>query len=117
MTSELGETLEDPQKAAELVAFIKNEVASQNLSEEEISTLIDKAAEEFGVTLSEQNKQSLAELMEKIDKLDLDVEQLKDQISGVYEKLDQMGIHIDLDSEEVQGFLAKIIQFFKSLFN
>ncbi len=117
VTSELGETLEDPQKAAELVAFIKNEVASQNLSEEEISTLIDKAAEEFGVTLSEQNKQSLAELMEKIDKLDLDVEQLKDQISGVYEKLDQMGIHIDLDSEEVQGFLAKIIQFFKSLFN
>ena len=57
------------------------------------------------------------ELMEKIDNLNLDVDQLKDQISGLYEKLDNMGIHIDLDSEEVQGLLQKIIQFFKNLFN
>ncbi len=117
VTSDIGETLEDPEKAAELVAFIKNEVSSQNLSEEDVSNLIDQASEEFGVTLSEENKQDLVELMEKIDNLNLDVDQLKDQISGLYEKLDNMGIHIDLDSEEVQGLLQKIIQFFKNLFN
>ncbi len=117
VTSELGENLEDPEKAAELVAFIKNEVSSQNLTEEEMSTLVDEASKEFGVTLSEENKQSLLELMKKIDDLNLDVDQLKDQISGLYERLDNMGIHIDLNSEEVQGFFAKIIQFFKNIFN
>lgn len=117
VTSDLGETLEDPEKAAQLIAFIKNEVSSQNLTDEEISELIDQAAEEFSVTLSEENKQSILELMKKIDDLDLDVNQLKDQISGLYDKLDSMGIKIDLNSEEVQGFFQKIIEFIKNLFS
>lgn len=117
MTSNLGETLEDPEKAAELIAFIKNEVASQNLTDDQISELINQASEEFGVTLSEENKQSILELMKKIDDLDLDVNQLKDQISNLYDKLDSMGIHIDLDSEEVQGFFSKIVEFIKDFLN
>ena len=117
VTSNLGETLEDPEKAAELIAFIKNEVASQNLTDDQISELINQASEEFGVTLSEENKQSILELMKKIDDLDLDVNQLKDQISNLYDKLDSMGIHIDLDSEEVQGFFSKIVEFIKDFLN
>ena len=113
VTSNLGETLEDPEKAAELIAFIKNEVASQNLTDDQISELINQASEEFGVTLSEENKQSILELMKKIDDLDLDVNQLKDQISNLYDKFDSMGIHIDLVSEEVQGFFSKIVEFIK----
>lgn len=117
VTSNLGETLEDPEKTAELIAFIKNEVASQNLTDDQISELINQASEEFGVTLSEENKQSILELMKKIDDLDLDVNQLKDQISNLYDKLDSMGIHIDLDSEEVQGFFSKIVEFIKDFLN
>ena len=78
---------------------------------------INQASEEFGVTLSEENKQSILELMKKIDDLDLDVNQLKDQISNLYDKLDSMGIHIDLDSEEVQGFFSKIVEFIKDFLN
>lgn len=117
VTSDLGETLEDPEKAAELIAYIKNEVASQNLSDDQISQLIDQASEEFGVSLSQENKQDILELMKKIDDLDLDVNQLKDQISNLYDKLDSMGIHIDLSSEKAQGFFSKILDIIKEFFN
>lgn len=119
VTSDLAGSIGDSEKAEELVGFIKNEVASNDYSEEEISGLIDEAASEMDVSLSEEDKQSIMELMDKIDGLDLDVDQLKEQVEGLYNKLQGMDLNINLDSEETQNFLSnlfqKIVDFFNNL--
>lgn len=112
ITSDIGKDLEDPEKAAELVAFVKNEVVAQNLTEEEIGELVDEASAEFEINLSEEDRQRIIDLMEKIKDLDLDVNQLQEQISNLYDRLDSMGL--DINSEQVQGFLDKLIDLIKS---
>lgn len=119
VTSELGESLGDTGTAEELVGFIKNEVASNDYTEEEISSLIDDAATEFNVTLSAEDKQKIMDLMDKIDTLDLDVGKLQEQVEGLYDKLQNMDLNLNLDSQETQNFLTnlwnKISSFFTNL--
>lgn len=120
VTSDLAKNIQDPEKAEELVGFIKNEVASNDYSEEEIGELIDQAANEFDVNLSEEDKQKIQELMNKIDEMDLDIDQLQEQVEGLYNKLKDMDLKIDLNTEEAQNFLSglldKILEFFRNLF-
>lgn len=119
-TSELGEAIGDSEKAEELVGFIKNEVASQNLSDEEVSALIDEASQEMEITLSAEDKAKIMELMDQVKNLDLDVSQLKEQVGGLYDKLQNMDLDLNLDSEETKNFLSnvwnKIVEFFNGLF-
>lgn len=121
ITSQLGEALNDSETAEELVGFIKNEVIDKDLSEDEIDTLIDQAASEFQVDLSEEDRESIQNLMKDIKGLDLNVDDLKEQIGGLYEKLQGMDLNINLDQEQVDGFLSnlfnKIAEFFQNLFN
>lgn len=116
-TSELGNVLNDPDTAEQLVGFIKNEVVEKDLSESEINDLITKAAEEFQVELSDEDRQKIADLMEQIKGLDLDVNALKEQVSGLYDKL--KGLDIQLTDEQ-KGFLSdlfnRIVEFFTNLF-
>ncbi|MGI6070246.1 MAG: DUF1002 domain-containing protein [Blautia sp.] len=121
ITSELGEAFQDSGKAEELVGFIKNEVVSKDLTEEEINSLVTQAADEFQVNLSDEDREKIVQLMEQIKGLDLNVDDLKEQVSGLYEKIKGLDLNIDLDKEQVDGFLSnlfnKIVEFFKNLFN
>ncbi len=117
VTSDLAGSIGDSEKAEELVGFIKNEVASNDYSEEEIAGLIDDAASEMNISLSEDEKQSIMELMDKIDGLDLDVDQLKEQVEGLYQRLQDMDLNINLDSEETQNFLSNLLQKIVDFFN
>ena len=119
VTSDLAENIGDTEKAEELVGFIKNEVASNDYTEEEMSALVDEAASEMQVSLSEEDKQNILELMEKVKGLDIDVDQLQEQVKGLYSKLQGMDLHIDLNSPETKSFLSnlwnKITEFFNNL--
>ncbi len=117
VTSDLAGSIGDSEKAEELVGFIKNEVASNDYSEEEIAGLIDEAASEMDISLSEDDKQKIMKLMDKIDGLDLDVNQLKEQVEGLYNKLQDMDLNINLDSEETQSFLSNLLQKIVDFFN
>ncbi len=115
-TSELGESLGDQDKASELIAAIKEAVAEGGVdSTEEAEELVDDAAEQMDITLTQEQKDQILSLVDKISELDLDVDQLKEQASGIYEKLESM--NIDLNSEEVQGFLSRIGSFFSGLWD
>lgn len=119
VTSDLAENIGNTEKAEELVGFIKNEVASNDYTEEEMSALVDEAASEMQVSLSEEDKQNILELMEKVKGLDIDVDQLQEQVKGLYSKLQGMDLHIDLNSPETKSFLSnlwnKITEFFNNL--
>lgn len=119
LTGKLVEEIGDSEKAEDLIALVKKEVAENNLtSAEDIQNVIKQACEELDIHLSADNKQQIAGLMKKIEGLDLDVDKLKDQAKDLYQKLEDLDFHVD--KESVGNFFTRIIQaiveFFRGLF-
>lgn len=113
VTGELGESL-GKDKAAQVVALVKDKVVGSGLtSDEDILNAIDEAGNELDVSLTDEQKQQLKSLMDKIKGLNLDVDNLKKQAQGIYDKLKDLDINLD----EAKGFLDKIADFFKSLWD
>lgn len=119
ITGEIVETVGDAEKVEELMALVKQEVVSGNVtSKEDITNLVNQASEELDIELSEADSQKIVGLMEKIDSLDLDVNVLKEQAEDLYQKLDELDFNVDLES--AGNFFTRIIDaivnFFKNLF-
>ena len=113
-TSELGETLGSQDQAEALIGAVKDAIVAEEVMEPEaIEAVIDDTAKEMNIELSEEDKEKIRSLMEKIGKLDLDVDSLKAQAKEIYQKLDEMDI--DISSEQVQGFLASISSWFSKV--
>ncbi len=112
VTGDIAETI-GKEEATEVVALVKDKVVSDDLSsEEEIMGAIDSAAGELNVSLTEENKRELAELMQKISDLDLDLDTLQKQAQGIYDELKEL----DIDMDAAQSVWEKISAFFASLF-
>ena len=115
-TSELGETLGSQDQAEALIGAVKDAIVAEEVMEPEaIEAVIDDTAKEMNIELSEEDKEKIRSLMEKIGKLDLDVDSLKAQAIELYQKLDEMDI--DISSEQVQGFLASISSWFSKVWD
>ena len=101
-----------------VVAYAKDQVAGKKLSGEEIQGVIQDAEKKFDIQLSDEDRQKLQSLLEKITKLDLNTDSIKKQANAIYDKLSSMGYDIDVDAlmGEAQGFFAKLIQAIKDFF-
>lgn len=102
----------------QLMAFVKAKVVEENLDNDEaISKAIDQGAEELGITVTDEEKQTIISLMKKINGLDLDIDSMKEQAKDLFNKLEDMGI----DKEQAKNFFQKIVdaltEFFGNLFN
>lgn len=118
VTGQVAENLGDQEKAEQLVGAIKEQVVEgEAVSSQEIGEVIDKAAQEMNVELSPEDRQAIADLMEKIKDLDLDIDSLKEQAKNLYDKIEDLGLKLDIDQEQVKGFFQKILDFFKDLFS
>lgn len=120
-TGEMGNEI-GMEEAAELVALVKHKVVEEGLeSEDEIVDAIDESCKELGVDLSEERKEELLALMNKIGGLDLDMSVIKEQAKGIYDKFKEMDIDIDTAGfwEAICDFFAQlwemIVDFFKNL--
>lgn len=114
MTSELGETLGSQDQAEALIGAVKDAIVADEVTEpEEIEAVIDDTAKEMNIELSEEDREKIRSLMEKIGQLDLDVNSLKAQAKELYQKLDEM--NIDISDEQVQGLLSSIASWFGNL--
>lgn len=115
-TSQMGESLGDTDQAEELMAAVKEAIVSEGLDDpDKIKEVIEKACSQLNISLTEEEKQKIQELMQKIAGLDLDMDSIKEQVKGIYEKL--KGMDLNLSQEQVQGFLAKIGQWLSNLWN
>ena len=122
VTGKLAESVGDSDKAEQLVGAVKEQVVEgsdngKKLTEEEIGNVVDQAAQEMDVQLSDEDRQEIVALMDKIMGLDIDVDSLKEQAKDLYDKIDDLGLKLDWNQEKVQGFFSKIIEFFKNLFS
>ena len=98
--------IRDREKAEQLIGAIKGEVVSSGVSSpEEIREIVDQAVKEMEVKLSEEDRQAIVKLMEKIENLDLDINSLKEQAKNLYDKIEDLGLKLDINQEEVKGCL------------
>ncbi len=113
VTSDLADAIDDPELAEQIVAFVKEKVVSADIeSEDDIRDIIEEGEEEFDVDLTEDQEQQIIDLMEKISKLDLDIDELKQQAANIYDQLKQLNINTGGILQAIQGFFSRIASFF-----
>lgn len=109
-TAQLGEKI-GPEEASALMARIKEEMAKNTpQTDADLRAIIEAAATELGITLSEEDITNLIALFNKMKELNIDWNQVGEQLNIAKEKLTTF-----LQSEEGQGFLTKLQDFFVSL--
>ena len=116
ITSQMAEEV-NSEEVEELIAFVKAKVVEGGLDDEEsIREVIEEGSTQLGITLTEEEVNTIISLMKKISELDLDVESMKEQAGELFDKLEELG----LDKEQAKNFFQKIIDaitdFFNSLF-
>ena len=109
-TAELEDTYGD--EAAEVIGDVKNEVVSsgEDLSEDEISELVEETAGEYSITFSDEDLATITELIASIQQLDYDTNAFSDTLSGLSENA--TGIWASIKS-----FFSSIVEFFTNLFS
>ena len=119
VTGEIGDVLGDSETACDIVAYIKQQIIEQGVdSDADIETIIRNAMEEFDISLSDEDVAKLVELMNKISKLDIDVNALAQQASQLYEKLKGMGLDLEnIDTEQVGNFITRFFDRIVELIN
>jgi uncharacterized protein YpuA (DUF1002 family) len=118
-TAKLGDSIGD-KNAAALIAKVKEEIAKKKpKNDEELQKIIDQAAKDLNVKLSDKEMQRLIDFFNKLKDLNIDWKQVSDQLNKAKDRISKF-----LQSEEGQGFFEKIKQFFiwlidaiKSLFS
>lgn len=106
-TAQLGDDI-GTEKASALMAKIKEEMAKNPpKTVQEIRIIIENAANDLNITLTEEQMQSLLDLFNKLKDLNIDWNQVGDQLNAAKDKIANY-----LGSEEGQGMLEKIKQFF-----
>ena len=118
VTGQVAENVGDQEKAEQLIGAVKGEVVEGSATtQEEIGEVVDQAAQEMKISLSEEDRQAIIELMEKIDKLDLNIDSLKEQAKNLYDQIAGLDLNLNIDEEQVKGFFEKILDFFRGLFS
>jgi uncharacterized protein YpuA (DUF1002 family) len=111
-TAELGDKL-GTEEAAALMARIKEEIATNApQTDADLRAIIEATAAELGLTLTEEDINSLIALFNKMKDLNIDWNQVGEQLNIAKEKLTTF-----LQSEEGQSFLTKLQAFIVSVFD
>ncbi|MBQ8527348.1 MAG: DUF1002 domain-containing protein [Lachnospiraceae bacterium] len=120
----------DSQQIEELIAFVKARVAASELeTEEDILSVITEGEQEFGVTLTREQKQQIVDIMMKINELGLDPQMLIEQAEDLYsqfgtdflnnldlDNLDTEAIKEEVTKQVEEGFLSKVVNAIKEFF-
>lgn len=88
ITGQLEDSIEglSDEEVEEFIAYIKSVIAENDLSDEgEINEVIDEACEKYGVTLSEQERQQIVDLLLKITSLGIDLDGVVDYAKALYD--------------------------------
>ncbi len=124
-TGSLEESMDvDAETVEGMIAYVKQEIADGNT---DLDAVIDEGEKQFNVKLSDEEREMLKSLLEKLSHIDLNLDTLTEQANSVYQKLKDMGSKLDFSSlglddinvttEDARNFFQKLIDFIRSLFN
>ncbi|MFC5602132.1 DUF1002 domain-containing protein [Sporosarcina koreensis] len=102
----------DQDKVAELLTEIKKEIADNKpATKEEVEKIVNDQLKKLNIELSEDDRQLLIDLMDRIRNLDIDFGKLSEQLSDMATTIKEKFGEID------PGFWDKVKQFFADLFD
>lgn len=115
-TADLADSIGDSAKAEELIAAVKQQVFEDDLtSSTDIRDAVEAAARSLDLNLSDADVEQIVDMMEKVSKVDVDVDAIKEQAGEIYDRLKDAGI--DLGNVDTKGLAEKIGDFFAKIFN
>ncbi len=92
-TAELGESMGDKERAAELIAAVKQKVFSEELTTgTDIRDAVEASARALNLNISDEDVENIVDMMEKVSKIDIDVDAITEQAKGIYDKLKDAGV-------------------------
>lgn len=98
------------QEVEEFIAYIKSLIAEKGLTDEKsINEAIDEACDKYGVTLSDDERQKIVDLLLKITALGIDLSGLVDYAASLYNSFKNGG--------SSSGIMASIGNFFGNIFS
>lgn len=114
-TAELGESMGDKERAAELIAAVKQKVFSEELTTAtDIRDAVEASARALNLNISDEDVENIVDMMEKVSKVDIDVDAITEQAKGIYDKLKDAGV--DFSKVDTSGLFDKIGSFFAGIF-
>lgn len=114
-TAELGESMGDKERAAELIAAVKQKVFSEELTTgTDIRDAVEASARALDLNISDEDVENIVDMMEKVSKIDIDVDAITEQAKGIYDKLKDAGV--DFSKVDTSGLFDKIGSFFAGIF-
>lgn len=116
-TQNLGQEI-GAREASELLSTLKEQAArlGKNYSREDIQKMMEEYCREHTLTLTDDQKEMILDLIDRLSSLDIDVDSLLEQAGNIYQDLkDNVGItdkEITVDRGFFAGILEKISDFF-----
>lgn len=111
-TAKLADSI-GADKAVALLAKIKEEIANNPpQTDADLRALIEKIANDLGITLSADEINALVSLFHKMQNADINWDQVNDQLSKAKEQLSAF-----LQSEEGKTFIQNLIDILKEIWN
>ena len=109
--NEVGSLASDPHKVGDINVYVKRLFDSNQITDDEISQGIDEAADHFGVSLNEDDKSSLVNIICKFRGSEMSDDQSKGDVSDAYSTLKDMGV----TKSDVKNIFEKAIEFIKGM--
>lgn len=114
-TANLGESMGDKERAAELIAAVKQKVFANELtSATDIRDAVESSARALNLDISEENVEDIVDMMEKVSQVDVDVDAITEQAKGIYNKLKDAGV--DFSEVDTSGLIERVGDFFAGIF-
>lgn len=111
-TGTLGEEI-GKERAATLLERTKEQIVREKTADRtEVIKVVERSAREQDITLTETQKQEIADLLVKIKQLNIDLENLQNQLKNFRETSAEKG---PTENEEPESIFDRILSFIRSL--
>lgn len=102
------------ESVSTLLAEIKQMIAEQDpVTREEVEEIVSEQLNNLEINLSEEDRQRLVDLFDRMRELDIDLSGVRDQLKGIAENLAERADELGLD----EGFWSNVANFFADLFD
>jgi len=103
----------DKEKVSELLTEIKKDIAEKNpATKEDVEKIVKEQLDKLEISLSDEDRQILINLFEKMRDLNINFDQVKNQLEDIASKVKDKIDNLDLDDD----FWDKVANFFKDFF-
>ena len=102
----------DPDQTVDIIMYVKDKIGQQDVTDDQIRTVINEAADAFQISLTDSEKDNLVDLARKVKDANIDEDELRSDVNAVFDKMDARGV----EKNDVKGFLKKILNLVKGWF-